>query len=311
MSGPANAPAAPPAPAPTPAAPSALKAWLSAARPKTLTVSVAPVAVATALAHAQGAARPLAALVALLGALLIQVGTNLHNDAADFRRGADDEDRIGPARATQQGWLTEGQVQGAAYAAFALSALLGVYLVYLAGWPLLAVGLVSIACGLAYTGGPFPLAYLGVADLFVLVFFGLVATGGAYYVQALSLPPQALIAGLPLGLLATAILAVNNLRDRVGDARVGKKTLAVRFGERGARLEYTLCVLGAFAVPPIAVAAGAAPRGWLLSLVALPLGLWQVRKLWRLDGPELNPELGATGRLELVYALLLSGGALL
>jgi len=253
----------------------------------------------------------MAALVALLGALLIQVGTNLHNDAADFRRGADDEDRIGPARATQQGWLTEGQVQRAAYAAFGLSALLGVYLIYLAGWPLLAVGLVSIACGLAYTGGPFPLAYLGVADLFVLVFFGLVATGGAYYVQALRLPPQVLVAGLPLGLIATAILAVNNLRDRVGDARVGKKTLAVRCGERGARLEYTLCVLGAFAVPALAVATGFAPRGWLLSLVALPLGLWQVSKLWRLDGPELNPELGATGRLELVFALLLSGGALL
>ena len=302
---------APAPPAPAAAPPSPLKAWLSAARPKTLTVSVAPVAAATALAHAEGAARPLAAGVALLGALLIQVGTNLHNDAADFRRGADDERRIGPARATQQGWLSEAQVQGAAYGAFALSALLGLYLVYLAGWPLLAVGLVSIACGLAYTGGPFPLAYLGVADLFVLVFFGLVATGGAYYVQALSLPPRALLAGLPLGLLATAILAVNNLRDREGDARVGKKTLAVRFGERAARLEYTLCVLGAFAVAPIAVAAGAAPRGWLLSLVALPLGLWQVKKLWQLDGPALNPELGATGRLELVFALLLSGGALL
>ncbi|MGE0711168.1 MAG: 1,4-dihydroxy-2-naphthoate polyprenyltransferase [Planctomycetota bacterium] len=302
---------APPAPASEAPPVRAAAAWWAAARPATLSLGALPVVVATALAHADGRAAPLPALAALAGALAIQVGTNLHNDAADAQRGADGPDRLGPPRATQRGWLSAAQVRRGAALAFALAVVAGAYLSWTAGWPLLVIGVASIACGLAYTGGPFPLAYLGLGDPFVLLFFGVVATCGAYYVQAGAVPAHVIAASLPIGLLATAVLVVNNLRDRAGDARAGKRTLAVRLGARLARAEYALCVLGAFAAPLAAWGLDLAPRGWLLALVALPLGLWQVAKLTRLDGAALNPELGATARLQLVYGLLLAGGALL
>jgi 1,4-dihydroxy-2-naphthoate octaprenyltransferase len=289
-------------------APPAWRAWLSAARPATLTLCVSPVLVATAIAHHEGIAHPAAALSALLGAAAIQIGTNLHNDAADFERGADTSQRVGPARATQRGWLSPRDVRAGATLSFALAAAFGAYLVWTAGWPLILVGVASIACALSYTGGPYPLAYVGLGDLFVFLFFGVVATCGAYYCQTLELSWPVVAASLPLGFLATGVLVVNNLRDREGDASAGKLTLAVRFGPAVARGEYVVCLALAFATPLVAWTAGVVHPGWLLPLLALPLGIAQAKHLLTLDGAALNPHLGATARLQLVYALLLTLG---
>jgi 1,4-dihydroxy-2-naphthoate polyprenyltransferase len=283
----------------------------AAIRPATLWVSVVPVFVGSALAAADGSFLWLPALAALVGALLIQIGTNLVNDAADFASGADDATRLGPARATQRGWLDGRAVWAAAWACFLLALIPGGYLVAVAGWPLVAIGGVSILSGLAYTAGPYPLGYIGLGDVFVLVFFGGVAVGGTYYVQALTLTPRVALAAIPVGLLATAILVVNNLRDRDGDARVGKRTLVVRFGERFGRRQYAACLVLAYGLPALAVALGHVSVGWLLPLVSLPLALIQLRALRTVDGAALNPHLGATARLQLIYGLLAAGGALL
>ncbi|MCA9506755.1 MAG: 1,4-dihydroxy-2-naphthoate octaprenyltransferase, partial [Myxococcales bacterium] len=178
------------------------------------------------------------------------------------------------------------------------------YLIWVGGWPILAVGVAAILAALAYTGGPWPLAYVGLGDPFVLVFFGPVAVAGTTYVQTLRLDPASLVGGTALGLLATAILVVNNLRDREGDARANKRTLAVRFGARAARVEYALCVFGAYALLPLVWACGWGGPGWLLPALSLPLALYQVRCVATLDGRALNPHLGATARLQLVFALL-------
>ncbi len=295
---------APPPPRPA-------RVWLAAARPATLTVGAVPVAVGTAVAAASGEARPLPASLALGVALALQVGTNLFNDYADFRAGADGADRLGPPRATQQGWLAPRQVLTAAIAAFALALLFGSGLVALHGWPLLVLGLVCIGCGFAYTGGPYPLAYVGLGDLFVLLFFGGVATVGTTYVQTGALSPAAAWAALPVGLLATAVLVVNNLRDRVSDARAGKRTLAARWGARFARGEYAALLAGAYAAPVAAWLSGALPAGALLPLATLPLAAARLRAVRRLDGAELNPELGKTAALQVAYGALLAGGLLL
>lgn len=290
--------------------PSTLGVWWAAARPATLTASIAPVAVGTGLAHADGVLRPDAAMAALLGAMLIQIGTNFFNDYADFEKGADTEDRLGPARAAQKGWLTPRQVLAGAILAFAAAVAVGSYLVWLHGWPLVAIGLLSVACGVAYTGGPFPLAYVGLGDLFVMLFFGLVAVGGTYFVQAGTVSAGALLAGTAVGALGTGILVVNNLRDRHTDAAANKRTLVVRFGAAFARWEYTLLVGGAFVAVVVSVVLELAPRGTLLALGALPLAAREIRAVWRKDGAALNAHLGGTARLQLVFSLLLAGGCL-
>lgn len=289
--------------------PPPLTIWLQAIRPRTLSAGVAPVAVAAALAAADGVFHPLAAAFALIGALALQIGTNLHNDYEDYVRGADGPDRIGPQRAAAMGWIAPERLKAAAIATFGAAALVGVYLILRGGWPILALGLASIAAGWSYTGGPRPLAYLGVADLFVLAFFGLAAVVGGYYVQALALTPAAWWLGLGVGALATAILAVNNLRDRDGDARVGKRTLAVRFGPRFARAEHSACVLAAHLVL-LPVALQGRP-GALAGLLALPLALRLTARVWRTDGPALNPLLGGTAKLLALYGALVSAGLLL
>lgn len=291
--------------------PGALATWVLAIRPKTLTAAVGPVALGTALAAAAGALRPLAAIAALLGALLIQIGTNLANDWFDFVKGADTADRLGPARAAQRGWLSVAELRAATFVAFGLAALCGVYLIAVAGWPVVAIGVASVASGIAYTGGPKPLAYVGLGDVFVLVFFGPVAVLGTLYVQALGFDAGAVLASLPVGLLCTAILVVNNLRDRHTDAAAGKRTLAVRFGARVARLEYLALVALAYAIPPVAVLLGYGGLGWLLPLASLPLAVVEVRALWTTDGAALNPLLGRTARLGLVHSLLFTVGVLL
>jgi 1,4-dihydroxy-2-naphthoate octaprenyltransferase len=267
-----------------------------------------PVAVGSALAARDGAFRPLVALAALVGALFIQVGTNLANDHEDFRRGADTADRLGPPRVTQQGWLSPGAVLRGALACFAAALVVGLTLVWVAGWPILVVGLTSILAGYAYTGGPFPLAYHGLGDLFVLVFFGLVAVGGTYFVQALTLRPEVLLAGVPVGLLGVALLAVNNTRDLATDRAAGKRTLVVRLGRRFGQLEYLACLAVSAAAPVALWALGYATPWALLALLALPLAVPPIRLVLTETGPALNRALAGTARLQLVFGLLFALG---
>lgn len=290
--------------------PSKGKAWLAAVRPATLPAAAGPVAVGTALAAADGRAHAPTALLCLAVALLLQIGTNLHNDAADHARGADTSDRLGPPRAVAQGWLASKTVRSAAFAAFALAALAGLGLVVRGGVPLLVLGLASIASGLAYTGGRVPLAYRGLGDVFVLLFFGVVAVCGSYYAQAGVLGLAALSCSLAVGALATAILVVNNLRDREADARAHKRTLVVRYGASFGRMEYAALVAFAYAVP-VALCAWRGHPGWLLPLVTLPIAVQRLRRVQRRDGAALNPELGATARLGLAFSALLAVGVLL
>ena len=291
--------------------PSVLSIWFQAIRPATLPAAIAPVVLGIALAVAHGVFVPLPALVALIGAVLIQIGTNLANDYFDFKKGADTEARLGPARVTQRGWISPNAVALATAMTFGLAIASGLYLFSVAGWQILVLGLISVGCGIAYTGGPFPLAYVGLGDLFVLVFFGPVAVAGTYFVQARVWSIEAMLVAVPVGLLMTAILVVNNLRDRHTDAVAGKRTLAVRFGEEFTRVQYNVLVLGAHLWLVALVASGMGHIGWLLPVVSLPLTLRQIRVVKLADGAALNPQLGATARLGLVFSALLSLGVML
>ena len=281
-----------------------------AARPKTLPAAIAPVAVGSACAASAGAFRAGPALAALLGAVLIQIGTNLANDLYDFKKGVDTAQRLGPTRVTQAGLLTTGQVQTGMMVAFALATTVGLYLVAVAGWPVVVIGLLSIASGVAYTAGPRPLGYVGLGDAFVFLFFGFVAVCGTAFVQALSIPPLAWLAAVPVGALASAILVVNNLRDREQDSRAGKRTLAVRFGARVARWEYAgLVALAFLATAAIAFAIGSA---WaLLPLATAPPSVSLLRAVATRDGAALNPYLGGTAMLGLAHGGLLAAGIVL
>jgi 1,4-dihydroxy-2-naphthoate polyprenyltransferase len=281
-----------------------------AARPRTLPAAIAPVLVGTALAIHDDEFRALAFVAALLGSILIQVGTNLSNDYSDARRGADTEDRLGPVRVTAGGLVPPRQVLVAVYVTFGLAVLVGLYLVAVAGPEVLLIGAASILAGVLYTGGPKPYGYEGLGEVFVFTFFGIVAVAGTYYVQAEELPWEAFVFAVPVGLLATAILVVNNVRDLETDRRAGKRTLAVRLGRERTRVLYALTVGGAYAV---IVAMGIAWSPWvLLPLVSLPLALAVVRLVRRhADGPTLNEALARTGMVQLVFCVLLSGAILL
>ena len=285
-----------------------MKIWWQAARPKTLVAGVVPVAVGSALALRDGAFLPLAAGMALLGALLIQIGTNLTNDYFDFVRGADTADRLGPARVTQQGLLKPRSVRAGAFVCFALAVMVGLYLVAVGGWPILVIGLASVLAGYAYTGGPYPLGYHGLGDVFVLVFFGLVAVGGTYFLQAQALTPTALMAAIPVGALGVALLAVNNVRDAATDARAGKRTLVVRFGTGFGRAEWVAMVALAFATPVVLWATGTVGAAVLLPLLAFPLVVTPFRLVRNQTGVVLNTALAATARLQLVFGLLFAVG---
>jgi 1,4-dihydroxy-2-naphthoate octaprenyltransferase len=295
--------------------PSPIQIWLLAARPRTLPAGVAPVLVGTALAWAERDGLRVGAFVAaLLGAVFIQVGANLSNDYSDARRGADTEDRLGPVRVTAGGLVPPKQVLTATYVSFALAVLCGVYLIVVAGWVILAIGAASILAGVLYTGGPRPYGYEGLGDVFVFLFFGLVAVTGSYYAQVEQLSWEAFALAVPVGLIASAILAVNNIRDAPTDARVGKRTLAVRMGRAPARSLYAAEVYVAFLVPPVVWAAGGDHVGpWvLLTWLALPLAVPLVRTVRQHDdGPTLNGALAKTGMLQLVFCVLLSAGLLL
>ena len=290
-------------------APTPLQIWIQASRLRTLPAAIAPVLIGCALTLADGTFHLPAAAVALLGAVLIQLGTNYANDYFDFKNGADNEKRVGPTRATAAGLVTPEAMRRAYILTFALTVPVCAYLALRGGWPVLALGAASIASGILYTGGPRPLGYMGLGDLFVLVFFGPVAVAGTYYVQALSVTPESLVAGLAPGLISTAILVVNNLRDISTDAEVGKNTLAVRFGPTFVRVEYLLALLLAAATPPVLVALTGGQHRLALaaSLILLP-ALPLIRSVWTTDGRALDPNLGKTGQILALYSLLFSVG---
>src|SRR5947207_3100461 len=282
-----------------------------AARVRTLPASVAPVLVGTSLALGAGTFHALAFVAALLGAVFIQVGTNLSNDYSDARRGADAEDRLGPVRVTAGGLVPPRQVLVATYVSFGLAVLCGVYLIWLAGPILLAIGAASILAGILYTGGPRPYGYEGLGEVFVFLFFGIVAVTGSYYVQVENLEWEAFALAVPVGLLASAILVVNNVRDIDTDRRAGKRTLVVRIGRVGGRRLYAAMLALAFVSPVVIWAAGGLSAWILLALLALPLAPPLMRTVGtRTDGASLNGALAGTGRLLAVYSLLLSIGVL-
>jgi len=286
--------------------PSRLRVWAMAARPKTLPAAAAPVLIGAGLAAHHGVFSVLPAVAALAGALLIQVGTNLANDYYDFLRGSDTAERVGPVRVTQAGLLSPEEVWRGTVAALGAAFLVGIYLVWVGGWPIVIIGLASLVCAVAYTGGPFPLGYHGLGDLFVFLFFGLVAVGGTYWVQALALPVDTLLAGAGVGALSTAILVVNNLRDLPTDAAAGKRTLAVRLGRRASQVEYALLLSVGLAVPVVGVVAHGWPGAALVTVgVALP-AVGPLRRVAGFSDPgELLPALGGTARVVALYGLVL------
>jgi 1,4-dihydroxy-2-naphthoate octaprenyltransferase len=280
-----------------------LQVWFLASRPKTLPAAAAPVIVGTALAYADGSFRVGPALACLLAALLLQIGSNLANDVFDYEKGADEGERLGPTRVTQSGMLTPGEVKRGMLVVFGLSAFLGLYLTFVGGWSILILGLAAILSAIAYTGGPFPLGYHGLGDLFVFVFFGLAAVAGTYYVQVLTVTTPVWWMAVAMGLLTVAILVVNNLRDIESDRQSNKRTLAVRLGEQGARLEYVFCLLGAYIIPVGLWGVGELPFLSLVVFVTLPAATRLVRAVFTDTGRVLNKSLAGTGRLELLYAL--------
>ncbi len=283
-----------------------------AARPRTLPAAAAPVLVGTAYAATLGTFKPLTFIATLLGALLIQIGTNLSNDYSDARRGADTEDRLGPVRVTAGGLVPPKQVLIATYVAFGLAVLVGVYLVVVAGWQILLIGLLSILAGVLYTGGPRPYGYEGLGEVFVFLFFGLVAVTGTFFAQMEALNWESFVLAVPVGLLATAILMVNNVRDLETDRRAGKRTLAVRLGRARTRVLYAAMLALAFATAPLPWLLGGDLTAWLLLCwLAIPLAVPLVRTVReRTDGPALNGALAGTGRLQLAFCALLSAGLL-
>jgi len=290
--------------------PSTARVWLLATRPATLTAALAPVLVgAAASAHAVGPSRVrwAAVLAAALGATFIQIGTNLANDVFDYEKGADTAERLGPLRVTQAGLLTPRQVRGGMVASFVLATLAGVYLVAVAGWPIVVIGLASIASGVAYTGGPYPLGYNGLGDVFVFVFFGLVAVCGTALVAVGDVPLTAWAGAVPVGALATAVLVVNNVRDHETDVKAGKRTLVVRHGRGFGVVEYAALWALALAVP-VALAVSLNAPWMALPLLTLPAAMRLTRAVSGTQGKALNPLLGATARMLLVHSALATVG---
>ena len=292
-------------------APGPVEVWILAARPKTLPAAFAPVLVGTAVAWVAGGFRAGPATAAALGALLLQIGSNLANDVFDFERGADREGRTGPLRVTQAGLLTPSQVRAGMAIVFGLALLVGIYLTIEAGWPVIVIVLAAIAAAIAYTGGPFPLGYNGLGELFVMIFFGFAAVCGTAFVQATYVPAAAWPAGFAAGCLATAILVVNNVRDIDQDRESGKRTLPVRFGRPWGVAEFVVLLALAYLVPLLLVLTNRAALSLLLVLFSAPLALPLVRSLRRERGVVLNRTLAGTARLFLVWSVLYSAGLLL
>jgi 1,4-dihydroxy-2-naphthoate octaprenyltransferase len=288
-----------------------LSAWLLAFRPKTLPAAISPVFVGCAIAWTENRFDLGSALAAFAVALLLQIGANLANDVADFQRGADTRDRLGPLRVTQGGLIPPRQVVVATVAVLTAAAVPGLYLVWRGGPVLALLGLLAIAAAVTYTAGPKPFGYLGLGELVVFVFFGPVAVAGTAFVMTHHVTRLALVSSLAMGCLITAILVVNNLRDIDTDRMAGKRTLAVRIGRRATRWEYTALLAVAYAMPVGMWVAGLAQPGPLLAWTTTPLAIVLVRKVWEVDGRALNPVLGGTARLCLWFAVTLGAGIVL
>ncbi len=286
-----------------------LRTWILAVRPKTLWAGVAPVLMGTAMAYADGRVHWLSAAVTLFAAVMIQIGTNFANDYYDYLHGADTGERLGPVRVTQAGLVSPQTMKIAFISVFALAFAAGMYLVWRGGFPILLIGVMSILLGILYTGGPYPLGYNGLGDIFVLIFFGPIAVGGTYYLQTLQITTPVLLAGLAPGLLSTALLTVNNLRDVETDRKAGKRTLAVRFGITFARMEYLLSLLIACLLP-VGLAFYKKDNYYsIATLLVLMLAYPSIKLVFRESGsPVLNKALGDTGRLLLIYSILFSLG---
>ena len=283
-----------------------LSTWLAAARPRTLPAAVVPVIVGLAIAFRSGPIQRGPAITTMTAALLIQIGTNLANDYYDFLKGADDASRLGPLRVTQAGLISPSTVKLAAFSVLGLAGVLGLYLVSIGGWPILLVGLLSLLSALAYTAGPWPIAYHGLGEIFVFLFFGVVAVNGTAYLQTGGVTLLSLVASLPIACLATAILVVNNLRDIPTDERAGKRTLAVRLGEGATRRLYLALLVATFAILPLLAWMGG--PAMLAAFAALPVAVREARALRVRTGAALNSSLAGTAKLHLIYGLLLSLG---
>ena len=287
-----------------------LSAWILATRPRTLPAAAAPVLVGIGLAVRELQFDAINAAAAFFIAILLQIGANLANDLFDHERGTDTPDRLGPARATAQGWLTPREMRSGIGVVFGLAALLGLMLYLDKGWPVLAIGLAAILAALAYTGGPFPYGYYALGDVFVFIFFGLAAVAGTYFVQAGGVSMTVWLASIPMGLLIVNILVVNNVRDISTDRVAEKRTLAVLLGRRAMEIEYLLCLIGAYLVPLLMAFSGLLSYWILMVWITLPQGWSLYRLLRKAEGPVLNLVLAYTAQLALVYAALFAAGSL-
>lgn len=288
--------------------PNKFQSWLLASRPKTLLASVVPVAVGSALAIAENKFVPLSSVIALICSVLIQTGTNFVNDLYDFLKGADNEKRKGPERVLASGWISVTEMKAAVILVFLISFLLGLYLVYAGGAIVLIIGVLSITAGIAYTAGPFPLAYNGLGDIFVFLFFGLVGTMGTYYVQAHNFSLLSFLASIPVGALITNILVVNNYRDIEEDRAASKKTLIVIFGRSFAKFEYVFFILISFLIPAIFYLNFNFSSWIFLPYLSLPVAINLIKMLFTLDGLELNRTLELSAKLSALFGLLFSLG---
>ena len=282
--------------------------WWLASRPKTLSAAIAPVLVGSAVAYSESGFDFIAALAALLVGLLIQVGTNFYNDYADFTRGADTAERLGPMRVTQSGLLAPQTVRWAAILTFTMAGLIGVYLIWLAGWPVALIGLAAILAGLAYTAGPWPLAYNGLGDLFAWIFFGFVAVCGTAYVQLRQVPFLGWMGGLAIGAMITALLAVNNIRDIETDRSAGRRTIPVVFRRSGGMLEYGFCLFVAYLTPLYIFVIFRQHLWHLLPILTLPEAIRLFRFIQVTEGRNLNKALAGTARLVLWYGVFMAVG---
>ncbi len=290
--------------------PNKLSAWILAARPRTLPAAAAPVLVGAGLALRAGQFDAINAAAAFFVAILLQIGANLANDLFDHERGTDTPERLGPARATSQGWISPREMRLGIGVVFGLAALLGLVLYLDKGWPVLAIGLAAILAALAYTGGPFPYGYHALGDVFVFIFFGLAAVAGTYFVQAGNVTLTVWLASLPMGFLIVNILVVNNLRDIDTDRTAHKRTLAVLLGRRAMEVEYLVCLGGAYLIPLLMAVSGLLSYWILLTWLTLPQGWSLFRLVQKAEGAALNVALAYTAQLALIYAALFAGGSI-
>ncbi|WKZ69040.1 MAG: 1,4-dihydroxy-2-naphthoate polyprenyltransferase [Melioribacteraceae bacterium] len=290
---------------------SKIESWLLASRPKTLPAAVMPVFVGTSIAIHDGLFNPIAAIVALLCSLLIQIGTNFVNDLHDYLKGSDKKDRLGPIRVLVSGLISENEMRIGIAVVFSTAFILGMYLVYLAGWFIFIIGVLSLIAGYAYTAGPYPLAYNGLGDIFVFIFFGFVGTIGTYYVQAQEITMLVFWSSIPVGALITNILVVNNYRDLEEDKIAGKNTLAVKFGGTFAKMQYLIFMILSYSILFLVYFTYKQSIYVFLPLLTLPIAIKLVSMIFKLSGKDLNSTLALTAKLSAVYGILFAVGILL